>query len=148
MGLLYNSTGDKACIDQGDLVGPASPGDTWLFQWCTQRAGQELPYYPANGRSDMFWDQGMPGLIWRMHASCYRRHHVLIPGWLRPAGEYSEEMIRRECMDRFNVTGSGDWPIISLGGLDGFEYTTNIVFSNGGGLSLVQGTAWAGGSCP
>ena len=56
--LLYNATGDKACYDQGDLVGPASPGDVWLFQWCTQRAGQELPYYPANGRTDMFWDQG------------------------------------------------------------------------------------------
>ena len=62
VGLLYNATGDKACYNQGDLVGPASPGDTWLFQWCTQRAGQELPYYPANGRSDMFWDQGTASL--------------------------------------------------------------------------------------
>ena len=42
VGLLYNSTGDKSCYDQADLVGPASPGDTWLFQWCTQRAGQEV----------------------------------------------------------------------------------------------------------
>ena len=49
----------------------------------------------------------------------------------RLAGDYSEESIRRECIDKFNVTGSGNWPIISLGGYDGFEHTSNIVFSNG-----------------
>ena len=101
--LLYNSTGDRACYDQHDLVGPASPGDVWLFQWCAQRAGQELPYYPATGRTDMFWDQGA----------------------------YSEEDIRAECMQRFNISGDPDWPIISLGGFAGPQHATNIVLSNG-----------------
>ena len=57
----------------------------------------------------------------------HRAKHLA--GWL--AGEYSEDKIRRECVDRFNVTGSGDWPVISLGGYGGFEHTSNIVFSNG-----------------
>lgn len=58
VGLLYNATRDQPCYNATQLVGPAGPGDTWLFQWCTERAGQELPFYPANGRTDMFWDQG------------------------------------------------------------------------------------------
>ena len=58
VGLLYNATGDASCYNATTLVGPAGPGDTWMFQWCTERAGQELPFYPANGRTDMFWDQG------------------------------------------------------------------------------------------
>jgi hypothetical protein len=58
VGLLYNATRDQPCYNATELVGPAGPGATWLFQWCTQRAGQELPYYPATGTADMFWDQG------------------------------------------------------------------------------------------
>jgi len=59
-GLLYNSSGDVPCYNVTSLVGPAGPGATWLFQWCAQRAAQELPYFPAMGRSDMFWYQGSP----------------------------------------------------------------------------------------
>ena len=131
VGLLYNATGDKACYDQGHLVGPASPGNTWLFQWCTQRAGQELPYYSANGRSDMFWDQGKPALQVACMQDVAVDDLLELFGLVWLAGEYNEEKIRRECIDRFNVTGSGDWPIISLGGYEGFEHASNIVFSNG-----------------
>lgn len=46
------------------------------------------------------------------------------------AGEYDEEQIRADCMKQFNVSGSGDWPVISLGGFD-FSTASNIVFSNG-----------------
>ena len=57
-GLLYNASGDVPCYNVTSLVGPAGPGGTWLFQWCAQRAAQELPYFPATGQSDMFWYQG------------------------------------------------------------------------------------------
>lgn len=57
-GLLYNSSGNVGCYNVTSLVGPAGPGATWEFQWCAQRAAQELPYFPATGRSDMFWYQG------------------------------------------------------------------------------------------
>ena len=57
-GLLYNSSGNVGCYNLTSLVGPAGPGATWEFQWCAQRAAQELPYFPATGRSDMFWYQG------------------------------------------------------------------------------------------
>ena len=56
--LLYNASGDVPCYNVSSLVGPAGPGATWEFQWCAQRAAQELPYFPATGRSDMFWYQG------------------------------------------------------------------------------------------
>ncbi len=57
-GLLYNASGDVPCYNVTSLVGPAGPGSTWLFQWCAQRAAQELPYFPTTGQSDMFWYQG------------------------------------------------------------------------------------------
>jgi len=47
--VLYNASGDAACYNATQLQGPAGPGATWLFQWCTQRSAQELPYFPANG---------------------------------------------------------------------------------------------------
>jgi hypothetical protein len=58
VGLLYNASADQPCNNATELVGPAGPGATWLFQWCTQRVAQELPYFPATGNKDMFWDQG------------------------------------------------------------------------------------------
>lgn len=27
------------------------------YQFCTELDGQEQPYYPTNGKTDMFWDQ-------------------------------------------------------------------------------------------
>ena len=32
-------------------------GECADYQFCTELDGQELPYYPANGITDMFWDQ-------------------------------------------------------------------------------------------
>ncbi len=49
-GLLYNASGDVPCYNVTSLVGPAGPGATWHFQWCAQRAAQELPYFPATGQ--------------------------------------------------------------------------------------------------
>jgi hypothetical protein len=47
--VLYNASGDASCYNATQLQGPAGPDATWLFQWCTQRSAQELPYFPANG---------------------------------------------------------------------------------------------------
>ncbi|CAK0782805.1 hypothetical protein CVIRNUC_006000 [Coccomyxa viridis] len=101
-GLLYNSSGNVGCYNVTSLVGPAGPGATWEFQWCAQRAAQELPYFPATGRSDMFWYQG----------------------------EYDEKRIQADCRKRFGISGDADWSVISLGGMD-FSAASNIVFSNG-----------------
>ena len=50
--LLYNASGDAACYNASQLEGPAGPGATWLYQWCTQRSAQELPFFPANGAAE------------------------------------------------------------------------------------------------
>lgn len=44
-------------------------------------------------------------------------------------------------MEQYNVSGSGDWPVISLGGFD-FSTASNIVFSNG------EYDPWRIGDCP
>jgi hypothetical protein len=46
------------------------------------------------------------------------------------AGPYDEGKIQHDCGKLFNVSGTGDWPIMSLGGFD-FSSASNIVFSNG-----------------
>ncbi len=54
---MYNATGDLPCYKL-DLSGPAAGNSgAWDWQWCSQMLAQELPYYPATGRTDMFWDQ-------------------------------------------------------------------------------------------
>lgn len=61
VGVMYNVTRDKECFDL-ELGGPAGgsgPGmRTWLYQFCTEMLAQEQPFFPANGITDMFWDQG------------------------------------------------------------------------------------------
>lgn len=55
VGLLYNATADQRCFDVS-LAGPAAGSQgAWDWQWCTELMAQELPYFPANGRTDMFW---------------------------------------------------------------------------------------------
>lgn len=57
VGLMYNATGAVPCYKL-DLSGPAAGNSgAWDWQWCSQMMAQELPYYPATGRTDMFWDQ-------------------------------------------------------------------------------------------
>ena len=58
--ILYNATKDQPCLKL-ELSGPAGgPGlRTWLYQTCTELMPQEQPFFPANGRTDMFWDQGV-----------------------------------------------------------------------------------------
>ena len=58
--ILYNVTGDQQCF-RLELTGPAGgPGlDTWMYQTCTELMPQEQPFFPANGATDMFWDQGV-----------------------------------------------------------------------------------------
>lgn len=62
--VLYNVTGDQLCF-QLEMTGPAGgPGlDTWMYQTCTELMPQEQPIFPANGITDMFWDQGAPRMI-------------------------------------------------------------------------------------
>ena len=78
--VLYNATEDQPCLKL-ELSGPAGgPGlKTWLYQTCTELMPQEQPFFPANGRTDMFWDQGVsahmcasaayPGLCGRHYTS-------------------------------------------------------------------------------
>ncbi|KAK9840725.1 hypothetical protein WJX81_000409 [Elliptochloris bilobata] len=101
--VLYNASRDAACYNASQLEGPAGPGATWLFQWCTQRSAQELPYFPANGRTDMFWDQG----------------------------PYNDTEHDEQCLQLFNVTARRDWAVKEYGGFAGADFATNIIFSNG-----------------
>jgi hypothetical protein len=57
--VLYNVTSKERCFET-DLSGPAGgPGvETWLYQFCTEAQPQEMPFWPATGVADMFWDQG------------------------------------------------------------------------------------------
>lgn len=67
-------------------------------------------------------------------------------------GKYDEEQIRADCLEQYNVSGSGDWPVISLGGFD-FSTASNIVFSNGEydpwriGESLFSALSTSNGIC-
>ena len=76
--LLYNATLDVPCYNVSSLQGPAGPGLTWLYQWCTERMGQELPYFPANGRTDMFWDQGLTLLMAVLRLLLHKAHDGIL----------------------------------------------------------------------
>ncbi|GLI61179.1 hypothetical protein VaNZ11_003469 [Volvox africanus] len=81
---------------------PGPEWGPWDYQWCTELMGQELPYYPTNGVSDMFWDQGA----------------------------FDLNAINAHCQDAWGVTPWADWSALTYGGLD-YQYASNIVFSNG-----------------
>ncbi|KXZ49452.1 hypothetical protein GPECTOR_21g678 [Gonium pectorale] len=101
-GVLYNVTGDVKCYDtqtSGPAAGNRGP---WDYQWCTELMAQELPYYPATGVSDMFWDQG----------------------------GFDFDRVNSHCREAWGVTPRPHWSAITYGGLD-FRYASNIVFSNG-----------------
>ncbi|KAG2439903.1 hypothetical protein HYH02_010533 [Chlamydomonas schloesseri] len=102
-GVLYNVTGDVQCYDL-ETSGPAAGNQgPWDYQWCTELMGQELPYYPTTGVTDMFWDQG----------------------------PFNLSVIEAHCREAWGVTPRPDWSAIAYGGLD-YRYASNIVFSNGG----------------
>ncbi|KAL6759608.1 hypothetical protein V8C86DRAFT_2571910 [Haematococcus lacustris] len=64
---------------------------------------QEQPYFPANGRTDMFWDQGAfdwPGIVAHCHAA-------------------------------WGLEPDPTWAVEQLGGLALAHHASNIVFSNG-----------------
>jgi hypothetical protein len=89
-GVLYNASGAKACFNLG-LAGPAAGAvGPFDWQWCTQMAAQELPYFPATGTSDMFWDQG----------------------------PFDLESINAHCLATWGVTPAVDWAVTQYGGLD------------------------------
>ncbi|KAJ9533846.1 hypothetical protein QJQ45_026943, partial [Haematococcus lacustris] len=64
---------------------------------------QEQPYFPANGRTDMFWDQG--AFDW--------------PG------------IAAHCRAAWGLEPDPTWAVEQLGGLALAHHASNIVFSNG-----------------
>ncbi|KAG2497771.1 hypothetical protein HYH03_004043 [Edaphochlamys debaryana] len=102
VGLLYNVSGDQPCFRvsaQGPAAGNVGP---WDYQWCTELMAQELPYYPATGKSDMFWDQG----------------------------PFNLSAINEHCAAAWGVTPRADWASTTYGGLD-YRYASNIAFSNG-----------------
>ncbi|GFR48295.1 hypothetical protein Agub_g10174 [Astrephomene gubernaculifera] len=101
-GVLYNVTGDVSCYEvqtSGPAAGNQGP---WDYQWCTELMGQELPYYPATGVSDMFWNQG--GFNW--------------------------DALDEHCRQSWGVTPRADWSAFTYGGLN-YRYASNIAFSNG-----------------
>ncbi|EFJ51337.1 hypothetical protein VOLCADRAFT_41600, partial [Volvox carteri f. nagariensis] len=97
-GVLYNVTGRVQCYTV-ETSGPAA--GPWDYQWCTELMAQ-LPYYPTNGISDMFWDQG----------------------------PFDLEAINQHCEAMWGVRPRPFWSAITYGGLD-YRYASNIVFSNG-----------------
>ncbi|GAX77115.1 hypothetical protein CEUSTIGMA_g4561.t1 [Chlamydomonas eustigma] len=104
VGLLYNVSGDKQCFSltssgpaAGNVVGP------WDYQFCTELDAQEVPYYPANGVNDMFWDQGPFDL----------------------AG------INTHCKEAWGVEPRVYHSFIQFGGVEAAAEASNIVFSNG-----------------
>ncbi|GIL95215.1 hypothetical protein Vretimale_1298, partial [Volvox reticuliferus] len=102
VGVFYNVTGGVQCYNaqtSGPAAGSRGP---WDYQWCTELMGQELPYYPTNGVSDMFWDQGA----------------------------FDLEAINAHCQEAWGVTPWADWSALTYGGLN-YQYASNIVFSNG-----------------
>ncbi|GLC41303.1 hypothetical protein PLESTB_001077500 [Pleodorina starrii] len=101
-GVLYNATGRMRCYDT-QTTGPGSANQgAWDYQWCTELMAQELPYYPTNGKRDMFWDQG----------------------------PFDWDAINAHCEEAWGVTPRPDWGPITYGGYD-YRSTSNIVFSNG-----------------
>lgn len=64
---------------------------------------QELPYFAANGQTDMFWAQKK-----------YSLHDVLA-----------------HCRDAWGVTPRPHWSLTNYGGLDLARHVSNVVFSNG-----------------
>ncbi|KAK9812902.1 hypothetical protein WJX72_005519 [[Myrmecia] bisecta] len=99
---MYNASGSKECYKVSELAGPAATPKTWLYLWCTEQMPQEMPYFPANGRNDMFWDQG----------------------------PFNKSRIEAECLDTFGVAPRYSWAEIEFG-LTDYSASSNIVFSNG-----------------
>ncbi|KAJ9533452.1 hypothetical protein QJQ45_026467 [Haematococcus lacustris] len=103
VGLMYNATGREQCFTL-DTTGPAGGNvGPWDFQFCTEQMAQEQPYFPANGRTDMFWDQGAfdwPGIVAHCHAA-------------------------------WGLEPDPTWAVEQLGGLALAHHASNIVFSNG-----------------
>ncbi|GBG00380.1 lysosomal Pro-X carboxypeptidase [Raphidocelis subcapitata] len=100
--VLYNATQDKPCFDlalEGPAAGNAGP---WDWQVCTEFLGQELPYFPATGGADMFWDQG----------------------------PFDPAAISAHCREAWGVEPVLDDHVVADGGAD-YRGVTNIVFSNG-----------------
>ncbi len=104
-GLLYNITGSMSCYTL-DATGPAA-GNTgaWDFQWCSELDGQEVPYYPTTGRTDMFWD----------------------------AGPFDLAAINKHCMEAWGLKPRVHHSFVQFGGVEAARMASNIVFSNGVG---------------
>mmetsp|Transcript_19116 Transcript_19116/g.53498 ORF Transcript_19116/g.53498 Transcript_19116/m.53498 type:complete len:399 (-) Transcript_19116:306-1502(-) len=104
VGVLYNATGEQRCYD-ASTSGPAAGSDLgpWDFQVCTEQMAQEQPYWPANGKTDMFWDQG----------------------------PYNFTAVSEHCMKAWGLRPDRAWPTVQFGGLQALKQASNIVFSNG-----------------
>jgi len=103
VGMLYNSSGTAACFAL-DTSGPAA-GNTgpWDYQFCTELDGQEQPYYPTNGKTDMFWDQG----------------------------PFDLAAINAHCLAAWNTTPRIHHSFVQYGGVEAAASASNMVFSNG-----------------
>eukprot|EP01023_Acetabularia_acetabulum_P022146 TRINITY_DN21879_c0_g1_i1.p3 TRINITY_DN21879_c0_g1~~TRINITY_DN21879_c0_g1_i1.p3 ORF type:complete len:136 (+),score=40.33 TRINITY_DN21879_c0_g1_i1:3-410(+) len=63
---------------------------------------QEQPYWPTNGITDMFWDQG----------------------------NFTAQDIDTHCMSKFEISPRRNWAAIEYGGKN-LKWASNIVFYNG-----------------
>eukprot|EP01026_Neomeris_dumetosa_P052276 TRINITY_DN4621_c0_g1_i10.p1 TRINITY_DN4621_c0_g1~~TRINITY_DN4621_c0_g1_i10.p1 ORF type:complete len:221 (-),score=14.74 TRINITY_DN4621_c0_g1_i10:195-857(-) len=87
--LYYSTQSERDCLEL-QVEGPGGGEDTWDYQTCTEMLPQEEPYWPTNGVTDMFWDQG----------------------------EYSFEHLSDHCMKKFGVTPRQNWAALQYGGKD------------------------------
>ncbi|KAF5843628.1 serine carboxypeptidase S28-domain-containing protein [Dunaliella salina] len=90
---LMTQEGKHVLESMADAVG-------LLYNLCM---AQEQPYWPANGKTDMFWDQG----------------------------PYNFTAVSDHCMKAWGLRPDRAWPTVQLGGLQALKQASNIVFSNG-----------------
>lgn len=101
--VLYNVTGDQECFKL-ETTGPAAGNSgPWDWQFCTEMMAQELPYFPATGTTDMFWDQG----------------------------PFNLTEINRHCLEAWGAAPRPHWTVMQYGGYQ-LQAASNIVFTNGG----------------
>eukprot|EP01025_Chloroclados_australasicus_P052034 TRINITY_DN6058_c0_g2_i3.p2 TRINITY_DN6058_c0_g2~~TRINITY_DN6058_c0_g2_i3.p2 ORF type:complete len:518 (-),score=39.61 TRINITY_DN6058_c0_g2_i3:911-2464(-) len=98
--VYYRTHSDKDCL-QLQVAGPAAGDKNWEYLVCTEMLAQEQPYWPTNGVTDMFWDQG----------------------------NYTFERLTQHCLNEFGVVPKRDWGALQYGGKNLYA-ASNIVFFN------------------
>lgn len=99
--IFYDPDEKGGCFELPDPR--ASSEDPYDYQWCTQMLAQELPYFPATGDRDMFWDQGA----------------------------FDMGRVEEYCVATWGVKPDRLWAATYFGGAGMAAAASNIVFTNG-----------------